>query len=121
MPEAFDFDAWAELAARDPAAFESARCRAVARVIGAAGNDPERLRRLQWRVNMERRRTRTPLKACLVLSGMMWEAFTNFRDVLNGFLEPPGEIRRELRLVSSVTDTHADDAFAGDGIQGPGQ
>ena len=37
MPEDFDFDAWAALAARDPVAFEQARSRALERLIADDG------------------------------------------------------------------------------------
>lgn len=84
MPEDFDFDTWAALATRDPAAFEVTRCQALDKVIS---RNPGRLRRLQWRVDAERRRARTPLKACLVLSGMMWAAFAELRYALDSALE----------------------------------
>jgi len=84
MSEDFDFDTWAALAARDPAAFELTRRQALDKVII---RNPGRLRRLQWRVDAERRRARTPLKACLVISGMMWDAFADLRDALDGAID----------------------------------
>lgn len=99
MPEDFDFDAWAALAARDPAAFEAARGQALESLISRDGEE-ERLRRLQWRVDAERRRARTPLKACLVLSGMMWTAFFDFRDALNNAMGTPEIGRPKLHAVS---------------------
>lgn len=82
MPEGFDFAAWTRLAQTDPVAFEAARRTAVEQAI-AIGNDPDRLRRMQWRVDAERRRARTPMKACLRISAMMWEMFFEFRDALD--------------------------------------
>jgi hypothetical protein len=82
MPEEFDFAAWARLARADPAGFETARREAVEAAI-AIGDDPDHLRRVQWRLDAERRRARTPLKACLRISSMMWETFFDFRAALN--------------------------------------
>lgn len=101
MSEDFHFDTWAALAARDPAAFEVTRRQALDKVIS---RNPGRLRRLQWRVDAERRRARTPLKACLVISGMMWDAFADLRSALDGFLAKLHESRRELRLVTGVNE-----------------
>ena len=68
----FDFDDWATLARRDRDAFERRRRRVIERCIASARN-AARLRRLQWRIDVERRRARTPLQACLRISGMMWD------------------------------------------------
>ncbi|WP_126448424.1 DUF3135 domain-containing protein [Sulfuricystis multivorans] len=82
MLEDFDFRAWVRLAHTDPAAFEVARRELIERAI-VRGNDPQRMRRMQWRVDAERFRARTPLKACLRISAMMWETFFEFRIALN--------------------------------------
>jgi len=102
MRENFDFDTWADLAKRDPAAFEEARRLVVERLI-AACRDQERLRRLQWRIDAERHRAKTPLKACLRLSSMMWETFADLRGALNRLTDSPVKARREIRLVSIRT------------------
>lgn len=82
MPENLDFAAWTRLAQDDPAAFEAARRAAVEQAI-SIGNDPDRLWRMQWRLDAERRRARTPMKACLRISAMMWETFFEFQAALN--------------------------------------
>lgn len=82
----FDFDDWAALARRDRAAFERRRARVIQRCIASAG-DATRLARLQWRIDAERRRARTPLGACLKLSAMMWDrvlAEGGLRDCVQG-------------------------------------
>jgi hypothetical protein len=81
MFEPFDFDAWAGLWHKDPDAFEAARRVAVETLISKCG-DQVKLRRLQWRVDAERRRAKVPLKACLVLSEMMWNEFYNLQREL---------------------------------------
>ena len=69
-----DFDEWAEMAREDPTAFEKMRLAAINRCIEDAPDEHrERLRRLQWRIDQERRMARTPMNACLRISRMMWD------------------------------------------------
>lgn len=103
MPEDFDFDAWADLARGDSVAFEEVRRIRVEQLI-AAGRNPERLRHLQWRVEAERYRAKTPLKTCLVLTGLMWDSFADLRMALDGFMALPSNSRRH-RLVLIGADT----------------
>lgn len=71
--QAFDFDQWKDLAA-DPEAFESRRSEVIEDCIArAAPEHRHRLRQLQFRIDMERRRSRTPMQSCLRLYAMMWE------------------------------------------------
>ncbi len=71
----FDFDAWRELAASDPEAFERERQAVLTHAIERApAASRSRLRALQWRIDMERRRYRDPLVGCQRLFTMMWEA-----------------------------------------------
>ena len=70
-----DFDAWSAMARNDPEAFESMRLAAIeAAIASAPAAKRERLRRLQWRIDQERRRARTPLAACMRISRMMWRS-----------------------------------------------
>ena len=70
-----DFDTWSELAKTDPGAFEAMRQEAIAAVIESAPEaNRERLRRLQWRIDQERRLARTPMAACVRISRMMWRS-----------------------------------------------
>ncbi len=72
----FDFDAWTRLARRDPAAFEVQRTRMIERIIESADDDQRRrLRGLQFRIDMERRRARNPMDACMRLNRMMSQYF----------------------------------------------
>ena len=68
------FDDWARLASRNPAAFEAQRARALEAAISRANSAErrQRLRRLQWRVDMMRARANTPLAACVQMYEMMW-------------------------------------------------
>lgn len=68
------FDEWVEVAKNDPAAFEKMRLAAIDRCIqDLPAAQQERMRRLQWRIDQERRMARTPMNACLRISRMMWD------------------------------------------------
>lgn len=67
---------WANLAKTDPTRFEQERLAEIERVIACA--KPERqdnLRKLQWRIDMERERAKNPVDAMLRLNKMMWDKF----------------------------------------------
>ena len=94
-PADLDFDTWAGLARDEPERFEALRQAAIDAVIeGAPEANRERLRRLQWRIDQERRLARTPMAACLQISRMMWdrvlgegglrERLTEMGDLLQG-------------------------------------
>ena len=72
--EQFDFDNWAQLAKDDPQAFEAKRLSVIEDLIDQAPPAlRQRLRGLQWRIDMERERCKTPLQACIRISNMMWD------------------------------------------------
>ncbi len=83
------FDEWFEelsrLAQEDPDAFERRRKELIEEAIQQANPvHHERLRQLQWRIDMERRRCKTPLASCIKLHEMLWDIFANPQ---NSFLE----------------------------------
>lgn len=80
--ENFDFDEWSALARVAPEEFESRRHSAIERVIAGCTNT-RRLRGLQCRIDLERARARSPLKACLRLSTLMWDSFYECHHNLN--------------------------------------
>lgn len=45
----------------------------------------DKLRQLQWRIDGVRRKAKTPLKACIDISDMMWESFYELNDRLQEF------------------------------------
>ncbi len=81
----FDFDAWAKLARTAPDDFELRR-RAVIESQISSSDNVFRLRGLQCRIDMERIRAHTPLKSCLRLSTLMWDAFVDLNKSLNIFM-----------------------------------
>jgi hypothetical protein len=91
-----DFDTWSAVARTDPQAFEKMRLAAIQAAIDSAPEvNRERLRRLQWRIDQERRLARTPLAACVRISRMMWrtvlgpnglhERFAELHQLINGW------------------------------------
>ncbi len=94
-----DFDAWMAMAKDDPEAFEKMRLAAIEAVIAAAPEASRcRLRCLQWRIDQERRLARSPMKACIRISSMMWrnvtgagglhERFAELQRLLGGEIDP---------------------------------
>jgi hypothetical protein len=72
--QTMDFNEWLRLAQQDPETFESARLDMIDEVIKSAPEEQRaKLRCLQWRIDQVRRRSNTPLGACISLSHMMWE------------------------------------------------
>jgi hypothetical protein len=81
----FDPQEWESLARSDPEEFNRRRQAAIAAVIARAPQPlQDRLRGLQFRVDLELRRARTPLAGALRLHGMMWDRFEMLRATLNG-------------------------------------
>lgn len=80
---AYDFDEWAVLARTDPEGYERLRLETIEEVIGKGSGCQRALRGLQWRIDQERRKSRTPLKACISISSMMWDSFYELNDGLN--------------------------------------
>ena len=71
----FDFDAWAKLAQTDPEAFEKQRQKVLRDAIDSATSHMRRrLEGVQWRVDMERQRSKSPMTACVRTFSMMWDS-----------------------------------------------
>ena len=68
----FDFDAWAELARKDPQAFELERKLLIERAImKAPAEKQQRLRCLQWKLDLIRDLASTPMAACLQINRLL--------------------------------------------------
>jgi len=70
----FNFDEWAELAKQDSEAFEAKRRETLQQAIAdCAGTEREKrmLNGLQFRVDMVRRKHKSPLGACVAISDML--------------------------------------------------
>lgn len=91
----FDFDEWSRLAAADPSAFEARRLALIEEFLGQfPASEQRRLRGLQFHIDMERRRARTPMAACLRLSAMMWDSLLGsegLKSALDQLLQPASQ------------------------------
>ena len=88
---AFDFEAWATLAREQPEEFERRREQEIRKVIDARPDLQHRLEGLQFRIDAERKLARTPLKACLRISTLMWNSFYDLKDQLDGLAAGAGD------------------------------
>lgn len=79
-----DFDEAAALARQDPEAYEQYRQDAVeALITRASSKNQQHLRRLQWRIDQERKRAPNAAAACVKIYQMMWDSFAGD----NGFVD----------------------------------
>ena len=79
-----DFDEVAALARQDPEAYEQYRLDAVeALITRASRKNQQQLRRLQWRIDQERKRAPNATAACVKIYQMMWDSFSGS----NGFID----------------------------------
>jgi hypothetical protein len=78
----FDFNDWKRLALSDPEEFEKRRQQVIEEFMSRCGAHP-RLRCVQWRIDMERRKYHHPLVSCVHLYSLMW----NYVHADNGFLD----------------------------------
>ena len=107
----FDFEEWAALAKSDPEAFEAKREQAIARFIEQASPHMQnRLRGLQWRIDMDRDRSANPLSSCMKIFNQMWSSVygeSGLLDALNGVERGPLPERSHADVVS--LDRHCAD------------
>lgn len=72
----FNFDEWAQLAKKDKAAFEQKRITALKQAINDCAKTDAELRMLnglQFKIDMLRRKHKTPMAACVALSTMLMD------------------------------------------------
>ena len=100
--EAFVFDDWKELAETNPQKFEQTRESMIAGIISSA---PEkcrhRLEGLQWRIDMERKRSSNPMSACVRISSMMMDSLYGDKGLAMAL---NGEYKRHNNKVAQVID-----------------
>ena len=90
MDDTFDFDEWVDIYKNDPEAFERRRAEWIQQYIESAPSHLRpRLRGLMFRVDAERRLARNPIDACVRISNMMWEKFTEMQRELGCTKEKP--------------------------------
>jgi hypothetical protein len=96
-----EFDEAAELAKKDPEAFEEYRLNAIeALITSAPESNQQKLRRLQWRIEQERKRAPNPIAVCVKLQQMMWDSFAGDNgliDALKALRNPGRRVSRPLQ------------------------
>ena len=98
----FVFEEWASLAQTDPKAFEEQRQQYIESFISMApGRQRNRLERLQWRIDMERKRASTPLSACVRISRMMMDSVYGDTGLVKAI---KGEITRDEKSAAKVIE-----------------
>lgn len=79
-----DFDDWLQLAMNDPDAFEAARTAAIQGFLSSTPpHTRQRLTGLQWRIDMIRNNSKTPMAACQTIYSMMWDKLAGDRGMLD--------------------------------------
>jgi hypothetical protein len=90
----FDFNAWADLARKDPQAFELERKLLIERAImRAPAAKQQRLRCLQWKLDQVRKLASTPMAACLQINRLLWESIVSERGLLHCLQHLPAGTR----------------------------
>lgn len=83
----FDFDEWMTLAKADPEAFAVRRREAIESVLASAPEErQQRLRGLQWSVDMELQKCSNPMQGCMRLFNRMWDSVYGEKGLLNALL-----------------------------------
>lgn len=94
-------EGWRELIRTDPEAFEAKRREVIESYISSVPADrQQRLRRLQWRIDIERKRAANPLQSCLSIYSMMMDSVYGDHGLLNAIYA--------LRNAAPVTKKSAD-------------
>ncbi len=78
-----DFDSAMRLAQDNPDAFEQYRREAIDGLLARIPvHNQERLRRLQWRIDQERKLSGNAMSACVRIYEMMWDSFAGDRGLV---------------------------------------
>ena len=76
-----NFGTWMELWKDSPETFESIRLKRINSYIESVPErNRERLRCLQWKIELMRERSANPLAATIAISEMMWSSFNDLGD-----------------------------------------
>jgi hypothetical protein len=87
--ERFDFNEWKELSETDPEAFEVRRRKVIeAEIRLAPARQQQRLRRLQWKIDLVRQRYKHPLVSSAKLFEMMWQKVYGENGLLEALNTP---------------------------------
>lgn len=83
-----DYNELVEMAKNDPERLEKMRQQWIEELINSAPKHYQRrLRGLQFKIDMERRRSKSDLVACIRLSSMLHESFTELCHEIDGLYD----------------------------------
>ena len=83
------FDELLKLAKQSPEELEQLKRKLINEVIDSAGDSlKNRLKGLQFNIDMEIRRSKTPMASCMKISQMMHESIGRLRTMLDEFESP---------------------------------
>lgn len=98
------FDELMDLARNRPEEFERLRMALCETAINQTSEKIRpRLRGLQFRIDMERRRCHNPLASCIKISAMMHESLVRLSRLLNGEQEYPANPLNNTKQPSSAS------------------
>ena len=84
MTDLPDFDQLKELAQTDPDTLLRIKKQIIDDFIASAPESHQaRLRGIQWRIDEVARKAKSPMAACVEISGMLHASFDSLRDALN--------------------------------------
>lgn len=102
--DAFDFDAWSELYASDPEAFERQREELIkAEIAKSPESMQRRLKGIQFELDAKRSLCDSPLDSCMQMSTQMWQSFDGMRTRLNALAQPELLTEEELAQLQAPT------------------
>lgn len=100
-----DFDAWADLARADPDSFERKREDLLEEFFKQIPQKrQQRLRGLQFRIDMERRKARSAMGACIKITAMMWDSV----EGKNGLLDSIRKLTHGVQSDDRIPEFQAD-------------
>ena len=109
----FNFDECATLAKTDPTAFAQQRADTIEAVIASAPAERrQQLRRLQWRIDMERQRCSNPMHACIHLFNKMWASVYGERGLLDALMLMQNAQSRAVGAPNQTSQSSAASASA---------
>lgn len=105
MKDLPEFDVLREMAQNNPEQLEQLRVEMCDQLIQEApAHVRRRLRGLQFQIDMERRRAKSSMAACIAISGMMHESFDRLRQVLNEAAGNPAAAHHKPVMESNALD-----------------
>ncbi|MEK9712596.1 MAG: DUF3135 domain-containing protein [Thalassolituus sp.] len=98
------FDEMVRLAKHDPETLENIRLKLIEDTIAEAPEScHRRLRGLQFQIDMERRKAKNPMSACIRISKMMHDSLYTMRQTLNAAVGEPTDEEMLSAPLAEVT------------------